>query len=243
MSVDAHAAAAAGHGRFASAHSLWLGVFLSQYAQLLFGWLALFAASFLLYMFAVGVDPAVRSRCNTRQFSAAYGQHCLDGTPDHFAACYDRCRWEMHINLMIETMSLVGVVALLLAFLAWDASRVQAAILQWRYHPLRAQWHSDLVLFNRYADRRTPVEAAAHPKTTDQTTTTTSTLQPPARTRPTRAPPASQQETKEEAKETTDAGGLTYGSVVGESAGTTRRRKDPLAEVYQEKRPPAGEQF
>jgi hypothetical protein len=221
-----------------------------QYAQSLWVWLALYIFSFTVYMLVTGVTPAVDSRCGTRSFAADYGRNCLDNNPDHFAACYQRCQWEMRINLLIETTALAAVVAALITFLAWDASRVQAAMVLWRYHPCRSEWHADLMLFNRYADCRRYSELDEAP--TDESAASQAKSPADKKGAPTLASSAKGESKAPSQGERKDSGGVshptsqTYGSgMVGEGSPstTTRRRKGALQELRSQEREHAGERF
>ena len=210
-------------------------------------------------MIVQGVEPSIRARCDVTSFTAAYGSNCLLGAAE-FAVCYDRCKWEMRINLLIETIGLAGVVAFIIvssirlarvaqlslrqltsslfcaglqSFLAWDASRVASSMRIWSYHPLRARWHSDLMLFNRYADVSRRVGSAE--ETPERDTFEAKRMQELVN-RAQRRRNGESVTTQEEGEDAEQTGaGTTFGSGAVGSGPTTRRRKGPLTQLFHER--------
>jgi hypothetical protein len=139
-----------------------------------------------------------------------------------------------------HTHSVSACVMCVQSFLAWDASRVSSAMFLWSYHPLRARWHSDFMLFNRYADvtRRVDHEDEDEP----QKGTVVDQAQFEARwkeMRDRRLRKGIEDEDEEEAVE--PRAGQTYGSGAVGTGATTRRRKGPLAQLAQEREQQARE--
>lgn len=99
-----------------------------------------------------------------------------------------------------------------------------ASLRLWRYHPLRATWHSDRVLLNRYADTRR--QAKVPPAEEEERDEGTNEQQQEEPSKATIAQPS------------TSGVSRTYGSgVVGRyiaSHTTARRRQGPLTQIFQE---------
>jgi hypothetical protein len=132
----------------------------------------------------------------------------------------------------------------------WDASRLAAALYLWSRHPMRAQWHADLSLFDKYADTRKyapeeedreEVERIAREAPTrsldsqrrdqEEGKERHAEIQP----RASRASPPSPHGQEEAAPHASAA--RTYGSgAVGtvDEGASLRRRQGPLAQLYHE---------
>jgi hypothetical protein len=102
-------------------------------------------------MLVVGVSPTARDRCSIALFSQDY-EPMVDkvttcspqplnpndpNSPTVLQPCFDRCVWEMKINLVIETLLVAAVILIIIVRLVeTSAERNLLEVVLWRFPDL-----------------------------------------------------------------------------------------------------------